>query len=53
MLTFFLFGNHAAGKFLVIEDLEAYKWNERFHEALINVKVEVAIRRTGGRLLRF
>lgn len=48
----FLFGNHAAGKFLVIEDLEAYKWNERFHEALINVKVEVAIRRT-GRLLRF
>lgn len=47
----FLFGTHITSKFLVINDLEDYKWNERFENSQVNVEVVVSIRRS-GRLLR-
>jgi len=45
------FGLVASKRFLTIDELVAYDWNNRFSEAIIDVDVEFTIRRT-GKLIR-
>ncbi len=41
-------GKHVTSKFLTIEELESYDWNQHFKDAVIQVEVEFQVRRTGG-----
>ncbi len=43
----FGFGHKFAGYFPTIQDWEAYDWLTHFQEAVINVTVDVSVRRTG------
>ncbi|MFZ5595594.1 MAG: Ger(x)C family spore germination protein [Bacillota bacterium] len=41
------FGRIAAGNFLTIGQWEKYKWEEKYPRAVVNIKVNAKIRRTG------
>jgi spore germination protein KC len=43
----FGFGEWAAGNFSTINEFEAYNWLSHFSEAIINVSLDVKVRRTG------
>ncbi len=43
----FKFGDYATKKFLTINEMEKYNWNNQFKDVSIDVNVSVIIRRTG------
>lgn len=42
-----MFGGIASREFLTIDEFEAYGWNDRFREAIVDIDIEFTIRRTG------
>jgi len=43
----FFFGKKAAAQFRTIQEMESYNWLQHYHQAEVNVDVDVKIRRSG------